>query len=273
MTRLFKHKMALIALALPVAALASDQTQLGATVHTMRFTANLPSGNLGLKNASPSKLAAQRQLVVTGNAPQFLVKGQVLCKPGARLTAVQAIIGKAIVNQSELIALADWGHSPKLTHVAGEPGAFVEIPVTLSVSRKVSGAAVDLTFNPALAYEKQLKAYVAKGNTAAEYLRETQAFDMEVSVNLVAWCKMDGGNGVLSGKTYPGVVTRKVPITILYNGDPAMIDNLPPRAVPPVHRVPVTIQRPREPVAASRPVLRASTVPQRTTSTAPTRRP
>lgn len=269
MTRLFKHKLALIALALPVAALASDQTQLGATVHTMRFTANLPSGNLGLKNASPSKLAAQRQLVVTGNAPQFLVKGQVLCKPGARLTAVQAIIGKAIVNQTELIAMADWGHSPKLTHVAGEPGAFVEIPVTLSVSRKVSGAAVDLTFNPALAYEKQLKTYVAKGNTAAEYLRETQAFDMEVSVNLVAWCKMDGGQGVLSGKTYPGVVTRKVPITILYNGDPAMIDNPPPRVKPAIPRAPTTIQRQRQPVAVSRPAPQTRMPAQRVPTTSP----
>jgi hypothetical protein len=224
MTRLFKHKLALIALAVPVAALANDQTQLGATVLHMRLTENIPSANLGLKNSSTSKIASKRKLVVTGEAPKFVVKGQVVCQNGARLTAVQAVIGKAIVNQTQLIALANWGQSQKMTNVAGLPGAFVEIPVTLSVSRAVSPSAVDLTFNPALAYEQQLKAYVAKGNTAAEYLRETQAFDMDLTVNLVAWCKQDAGGSVLSGKTYPGVVSRKVPVTILYNGDPAIVD-------------------------------------------------
>lgn len=224
MTRLFKHKLALIALALPIAASANDETQLGATVLQMRFTENIPSANLGLKNTSTSKIASKRKMVVTGEAPKFVVKGQVVCQSGARLTAVQAVIGKAAINQTQLISLANGGQSPKLTHVAGLPGAFVEIPVTLSVSRTVSTSAIDLSFNPALAYEMKLKAYVAKGNTAAEYLRETQAFDMEVTVNLVAWCKMDSGQSVLSGKTYPGLVSRTVPVTILYNGDPAIVD-------------------------------------------------
>jgi hypothetical protein len=195
------------------------------------ITQNIPSASLGLKNMSSSKLASKRDLVVTGNNPSFVVKGQAFCKQGAKLTAVQAIIGKAIVNQTELIALAPYGKSAKNTNVAGRDAADVELQVELNVTRRAGNALADFSFNPAREYESKLKAYVAKGNMAAEYLRETQAFDMDVTINLVAWCKMDANaNSVLAGKTYPGVVSRKMPVTILYNGDPAIVDGPAARA-------------------------------------------
>ena len=115
----------------------------------------------------------------------------------------------------------------KRIDIAGQMGARIDIPVTVNVTRRAGNAAVDLGFNPARTYEKMLAAYVAKGHTAAEYLRETQAFDKEVTISLVAWCR---GNSILSGKTYPALVERKVPVTILYNGDPAIIDGPQPRA-------------------------------------------
>jgi hypothetical protein len=221
---------AIVALALPAVALATDTSTLGATVQQMSIDQQIPPGNLSLKNVSTSKIASRRDLRSFGDNPRFRVIGKAFCKPGARLTAVQAIIGKVVLNQTEVFPTQVFGQSAKDTTVAGLPSTLVDIPVTLNVARRDNGSLVDLRFNPSRTYEQKLKAFVAKGNTAAEFLRETQAFDMDVTVNLIVWCKMDAGaQSVLAGKTYPGMISRKVPVTILYNGDPTIIDGPSPR--------------------------------------------
>ena len=218
---------AVAALIVPAAAMAADETQLGPTVQLMEIEQQIPPGNLGLANASTSKLASKRDLVVVGESPRFTVAAKAYCKPGATLTAMQVFLGKVVITGSQAIPMASYGQSAKRIDIAGQMGARIDIPVTVNVTRRAGNAAVDLGFNPARTYEKMLAAYVAKGHTAAEYLRETQAFDKDVTISLVAWCK---GNSILSGKTYPALVERKVPVTILYNGDPAIIDGPQPRA-------------------------------------------
>lgn len=231
MHRIWKVLAGLACLAVPFAATAYDEQEYGFTVGTVSITKPISSGTLSLKNMSSSKIASKRDLAVTSNNPSFNVTGQVFCKPGARLTAVQAIIGNGMLHNDDMIVLNNWGKTPKQTNVAGRSDADVSLDVELRMSRRDTGAAIDLTFNPAREYEKKLKAFVAKGNSAAEYLRETQAFDMDLTVNLVAWCKMDpNANSVLAGKTYAGFASRKFPVTILYNGDPATIDGPAPRA-------------------------------------------
>lgn len=216
---------------IPVAAFAFDEQQFGFTVGSVNITKPISPGSLGLKNMSSSKIASKRDLAVTGNNPRFTVTGQVFCKQGARLTAVQAIIGKGILHNNDMMVIQNWGKTAKQTNVAGRSDADVSLEVELNVSKRATNAAIDLTFNPAREYEQKLKAFVAKGGTAAEYLRDTQAFDMNVTVNLVAWCKMDpNANSVLAGKTYAGFSARKVPVTILYNGDPAIVDGPAARA-------------------------------------------
>jgi hypothetical protein len=217
--------------AMPLAAWASDEQQFGFTVGSVTITKPISAGALGLKNMSSSKIASKRDLAVTGNNPRFTVTGQAFCKQGARLTAVQAIIGKGILHNNDMMVIQSWGKTAKDNSVAGRSDADVSLEVELKVSKRATDAAIDLTFNPAREYEQKLKAFVTKGGTAAEYLQETQAFDMNVTVNLVAWCKMDpNANSVLAGKTYAGFTARKVPVTILYNGDPAMTDGPAPRA-------------------------------------------
>lgn len=231
MNRKLTATLALMIFAMPLAASATDETHFGFTVGSVSITKPISPGSLGLKNMSSSKIASKRDLVVAGNNPRFTVTGQVFCKQGARLTAVQAIIGKGFLHNNDMMVVNSWGKTAKQTNVAGRSDADVSLEVQLNVSRRDTDAAIDLTFNPARDYEQKLKAYVAKGNTAAEYLRETQAFDMDVTVNLVAWCKMDPkANSVLAGKTYAGFVARRVPVTVLYNGDPAIIDGPAPRA-------------------------------------------
>ncbi len=217
--------------AIPVAALAVDEQQFGFTVGSVTITKPISTGALGLKNMSSSKIASKRDLAVTGNNPRFNVTGQVFCKQGARLTAVQAIIGKGFLHNNDIMVIQSYGKTAKDTSVAGRSDADVSLEVELKVTRRATEAAIDLAFNPAREYERKLKAFVAKGNTAAESLRDTQAFDMDVTVNLVAWCKMDpNANSVLAGKTYAGFTSRKVPVTILYNGDPSIIDGPAPRS-------------------------------------------
>jgi hypothetical protein len=221
----------LMVIAAPFAATAADEEQYGFTVGSVSITAPIAPGNLGLKNMSLSKIASKRDLATTGNNPRFTVTGQVFCKQGARLTAVQAIIGKGVLHNNDMMVVNSWGKTAKQTDVAGRSDANVSLEVELNVSKRATDSAVDLSFNPAREYEQKLKAFVAKGNTAAEYLHETQAFDMNTTVNLVAWCKMDANaNSVLAGKTYAGFTSRRVPVTILYNGDPSIVDGPAPRA-------------------------------------------
>ncbi len=218
-------------IAIPFVAHAADEQHFGATVGSVAITKYISPGSLGLKNMAQSKLASARDLVVTGNNPRFNVTGQAFCKQGAKLTAVQAMIGKVVVQNTELTPFLVYGSSAKITTVAGRKAADISLQVELKMSRRATDAAIDLSFNPARQFEQKIDVFVAKGGTAAAYLHETQAFDMNVTVNLVAWCRMDANaNSVLAGKTYPGVVSRKVPITIFYNGDPAIIEGPAARA-------------------------------------------
>lgn len=219
-------------LAAPIAVAANnDEQQFGFTVGSVSITKAIPSGNLSLKNMATSKIASKRDLAVTSQNPRFTVTGQAFCKQGARLTAVQAIIGKGVLHNDDIMVINSWGKTAKDLSVAGRSDADISLEVELKVSPRATDAAIDLTFNPAREYEQRLKAFVAKGNTAAEYLRETQAFDMNITVNLVAWCRMSpNADSVLAGKTYAGFVSRKVPVTILYNGDVAIVDGQAPRA-------------------------------------------
>lgn len=226
-----RNALALAALAIPVAALAGDETHLGPTVLVMEIEKPIPPGNVSLKNAATSKIASKRDMVALGSNPKFTVAAKAFCKPGSKLTAMQVFLSKVVINNNQVYDFSSWGSSPKLTGMAGQVGARIDIPVELKVAKRAGPGLDALTFNPAAAYEKMLAAYVAKGHTAAQYLRETQAFDMTVPVSLVAWCRMDANaNSLMAGKTYPGVVTREVTVTVLYNGDPAIVDGPAARA-------------------------------------------
>lgn len=230
MNNILKALGGLTVLAAPIAVAANDE-QFGPTVGSVSITKQISTANLSLKNVATSKMASKRDLRVTSQNPRYTVTGQAFCKQGARLTAVQAIIGKGVLHNNDMMVINSWGKTPKDVSVAGRRDADVSLELELKVSPRATDAAIDLTFNPAREYEQKLKAYVAKGNMAAEYLRETQAFDMNIAVNLVAWCRMDpNANSVLAGKTYAGFVSRDVPVSILYNGDPAIVEGPAPRA-------------------------------------------
>lgn len=226
-----RRTLAALTLTIPAAALAGDSSQLGPTVLSLDIEKGIPPANLSLKNASQSKIASKRELVVEGPTPRFTVSAKAYCKPGAKLTSLQVILGEVLIHNNAPFSVGAWGQSPKQNQVVGHGSARLDIPVDLTLTRKDTKAAVDLTFNPVLAYEFMLDRYVEKGHTPAEYLRETQAFDMIVPVNLVVTCKMDANaDSWMAGKTYAGLFTREVPVTILYNGDPAIVDGPAPRA-------------------------------------------
>lgn len=224
MKLMFSGTAAFAALMTAISAQAADETRLGATVGNVLITKPIPAANLSLGNVSANKTVNGRDLRVTGPNPTFTVTGQVFCKGGARLVSVQAIIGQLGLNNGQLISLAPYGKSAEVLSVAGRTDADVSIPVTLPVSRQDTGALVDLTFNPALEFNRKLDAFVRNGGSAVSYLHQDEAFEMPVKVNLVAHCRMpDSDNSVLAGRTYAGYATRVVPVTILYNGDPAIV--------------------------------------------------
>lgn len=209
----------------------ADQTSLGPTVGNVLITKYIPGGNLGLANKASLKTVQAVDLRVSGNEPVFDVTGQLFCKNGARLVEAQAIIGNLFLHNNEPMAMAPYGKSAKLTSIAGRSDADVSIPVKLTVARRDTGAAVDLQFNPARHFMQKVKSFAANGGSAASYLREDQAFEMPVTVNLVAWCKMPANaNSVLAGKTYAGFASRSVPVSILYSGDSKIVDGRGVRA-------------------------------------------
>ena len=133
---------------------------------------------------------------------------------------------KAINNNGEVYILNSWGASPEDTSVAGKKAALVQLSFTLHVSRAYNHEAVDISFNPARAYEKKLEAFVANGGSAAQYLHTDDAFDMKVPVSLVAWCRMNPNADFMAGQTQAGVVIREVTATILFHGDPKIVDGI-----------------------------------------------
>ena len=210
---------------------AADQTSLGPTVGNVLITKYIPGGNLGLANKAAVKTVQAVDLRVSGAEPVYDVTGQLFCKNGARLVEAQAIIGKVFLHGPDAMVIAADGQSAKLKTIAGRRDADVSIPVKLTVARRDTGAVVDLQFNPARHFMRKVKEFAAKGNSAAAYLRQDEAFEMPVTVNLVAWCKMPANaNSVLAGKTYAGFAARSVPVSILYSGDPKIVDGRGVRA-------------------------------------------
>jgi hypothetical protein len=209
----------------------ADQTSLGPTVGNVLITKYIPGGNLSLSNKASLKTVQAVDLRVSGNEPVYDVTGQLFCKNGARLVEAQAIVGNVFLHGPDAMAMAPYGKSAKVTSIAGRSDANVNIPVNLTVARRDTGAAVDLQFNPARHFMQKVKSFAANGGSAATYLREDQAFEMPVTVNLVAWCKMPvNANSVLAGKTYAGFASRSVPVSILYSGDAKIVDGRGVRA-------------------------------------------
>ena len=209
----------------------ADETSLGPTVGNVLITKYIPGGNLGLANKASLKTVQAVDLRVSGSEPVYDVTGQLFCKNGARLVQAQAIIGKVFLHGNEPMAMAPYGKSAKLTTIAGRSDADVSIPVKLTVARRDTGAAVDLQFNPARRFMQKVKSFAANGGSAAAYLRQDEAFEMPVTVNLIAWCKMPANaNSVLAGKTYAGFASRSVPVSILYSGDSKIVDGRGVRA-------------------------------------------
>lgn len=217
-----------------VQALADNAPQMGATVGNVLIVKSFAAGHLGLKNSAAIKTVEALDLTVTGADPQFLVEGQVFCKSGARIVAVQAVAGMVVYNSGQVTITQSYAQSPKLVADAGKTSANVAIPLTLAVTRKAGDAAVDFSFNPGRRFEQKLATFVGGGGSAAEYLRQGESFAMTVPIHLIAWCKMSAqSNSSLAGKTYAGTVGRNATVHVLYKGDPAIVDGRGVRASAP----------------------------------------
>jgi hypothetical protein len=207
-------------------AVAADEEHLSTLVTYMRLTETTPGVSLGLRNLAAIKTVAARKLTVTGDEPTIEVTGIVGCRDGATLTKVQAAAAKAINNGGEAYIVNSWGASAEDTSIAGKKGAQVKLSFKLHVTRTYHHEAVDLSFNPARVYEKKIEAFVAKGGSAAQYLHTDDAFDMQVPISLIAWCRMNPNADFMAGKTQAGVVTREIKATILFHGDPRIVDGI-----------------------------------------------
>lgn len=215
--------LALCAAAAP--ALAADERQLSSGVYDLIYTRTPTTPGLKLENVAVVKTPEARMVQVTSANPTIKIDGRVTCKAGRRPYAARLYFGTVFLNNGKLVTGFELGSSA-LVNLSPAAGADdFTVSATLPVTKVASDAAIDLTFNPARTFEQKLKAFVAKGGSAAEYLRQTEAFDMGLTLSMVAWCK-DTQTQVI----YPAVLRRGVQITSIYEGDPAVTGGLAPRA-------------------------------------------
>src|SRR5690606_22457374 len=119
--------------------------------------------------------------------------------------------------------------------------------------------AVDLSFNPAHAFEKKLTAFVNTGGSAAQYLHVDEVFHMDVPIILIAWCKMENRDSTFYGQESGGYVRRDIAASILYNGDPAVVDGV--GVIAATKATGATVAAPQPPQTNERPI-RATQDPQ-----------
>jgi hypothetical protein len=231
---------------------AADEKRLHYLVSDARFSESLPGINLGLRNQSTIKTVAERKLTVTGNEPDFVVRGVVACRAGAKLTKVQAVAGSVVNNNGMIYVMSNWGASPQITTYGGQQSAQVAIPLKIKVSRTYAGEAVDLTFNPARHFEKKLTAFVNGGGSAAQYLHVDEVFHMDVPIILIAWCKMENKDSAFYGQESGGYVRRDIAASILFNGDPAIVDGV--GVIAATKATGATIAAPQPPQTDERPI-------------------
>ncbi|MXO59200.1 hypothetical protein GRI89_06565 [Altererythrobacter salegens] len=225
-TSILRWAPAMAVMAMSGAAAAADETSLPTLVTGAQFTDNLGDANLSLENKAAIKTVAARKLTVLGNDPHWTVTGLVGCRSGATLVKVQAFAGNVVNNNGVLYPIGTWSSSAEDTSVAGQIAAQVSLDLTLPVKRTYNNEAVELAFNPAREFELKLKAFVDKGGSAAQYMHTDEAYDMDVPIVLAAWCKMNGNSNFLPGMTQAGYVKRVVQATIIYHGDPAVVDGI-----------------------------------------------
>ena len=220
----------LIAVTFPTA-LSADEASFAFPIDDLRITKTIPTRHsLSLENKATLKTVAARRLLVSGPAPQFTVTGVASCKDGAKLTGVQAFAGSVVNSGGDVYPMQGWGQSAKNTSVAGQKAALVTLKVTVNLSREATDSLVDLSYNPALEFEKRLAAFVAKGGSAALYMQSAEAFDMAIPIHFAAWCKMGPNHSTFPNMERAGFVRRDVPVTILYQGDPKIVDGIGVRA-------------------------------------------
>ena len=221
---------AVFAAAIATAVQAADEKRLHYLVADVRFSESLPGINLGLRNMSATKTVADRKLTVTGSEPEFSVRGVVACRAGAELTKVQAVAGGVVNNNGQIFVMSNWGASPPVTTYNGQQLAQVTIPLKVKVSRTFNNELVDLTFNPARTFEQKLAQFVQGGGSAAQYLHIDEVFVMDVPIHLIAWCKMEDKKSTFYGQEAGGYMRRDIPASILFDGDPAIVDGIGVRA-------------------------------------------
>lgn len=220
---------ALIALTFP-GMLSADDNSFSFPIDDLRINKITPAAPLSLANKATLKTVAARRLVVSGPNPEFTVTAVASCKDGAKLTGVQVFAG-GVVNQGGYIyPMQGWGQSAKNTAIAGQKAALVTIKVKVDMSREAGESLVDLSFNPAREFESKLAAFAAKGGSAVYYMQAAEAFDMTIPIHFAAWCKMGPNEKTFPNMEKGGFVRRDVPVTILYQGDPKIVDGIGVRA-------------------------------------------
>ncbi|MBA3863529.1 MAG: hypothetical protein CVT87_01370 [Alphaproteobacteria bacterium HGW-Alphaproteobacteria-9] len=220
---------ALIALTFP-AMLSADDNSFSFPIDELRFNKITPAATLSLANKATVKTVAARRLVVSGPNPEFTVTGVASCDEGAKLTGVQVFAGGMVNHGGQIVPMQAWGQSAKNTAVAGQKAALVTMKVKVNMTREVGDSLVDLTFNPAREFDRKLTVFAANGGSAASYMHTAEAFDMAIPIHFAAWCKMGPNHKTFPNMERGGFVRRDVPVTILYQGDPKIVDGVGVRA-------------------------------------------
>jgi hypothetical protein len=207
----------------------ADELKLTHGVSSILITSAVPDINLSVRNLSGSSLSEDRELVMVSAQPVVDVEAQVFCRQMSSgqndLRSVELTFGASDVyigaNGYDVMEVGVWDGSEPLLYQGGLSSDEVYLEHQLDLPTTVNDGSW-LAFNPAKVVEQRLQAYVNNGGTAADFLRQDDVFEVDISMNVVVWCEYQG---TYVDVMYPGMRTRPVTVAIFYHGDPNIQDD------------------------------------------------
>lgn len=216
----------LLLLAAAPAHAASGQTS--AYVSKVSFEKTLPAVVFKIGNTSSQTTSDARDIRVLGSPQPLSVSGSVQCQQGAQAAGAEFYQARAYVSAAStpnyhLVTLAQPSATADLPQTRRIEAVQMVVPVDYQDG--VGNSLINLGLAPAALFEQRLANHVAKGGSAADYLRQTQAFESAMSVTLVGYCFRQG-----EPRLHLGTAPAEVKLIILYDGDLRIQDGIGPRA-------------------------------------------
>ena len=210
-------------------------------VYSIQLSQDGISGNVVLKNTSANKHVNAVKIEPTKPTVSISMSGWVSCeKPPALYesylaqNATKMYFGTLglphdkvwplqVLHEAEYLpSYAEWKRNNPITAAHKQTHSVDQDPFVVPLAKVKNGPA-NLRFDPVALFNQKLQEHVNGGGDKVDFLRQNHTFSVERPISLGATCTFRHNNPNKS--TYGGAwETVMVPLTVHYEGDPAIND-------------------------------------------------